>query len=51
MPQRAIPRAPSLPPLVQGEIEVDYTPMTMRELGDAFVLTRIVSLVHEWDWR
>ncbi len=35
--------APALPPLVQGEIEVDYTPMTLHVLDGALVLTRIVS--------
>jgi signal transduction histidine kinase len=36
--------APTLPPLVQGEIEVDYTPMRLRALGDhALLLSRVVS--------
>ncbi|MFO0685836.1 MAG: HAMP domain-containing sensor histidine kinase [Sandaracinus sp.] len=38
-----LPAAPSLPPLVQGEIEVAYTPMTLRDLDGALVLSRVVS--------
>ncbi len=42
-PRPVAPPAPALPPLVQGEIEVDYTPMALRVFGATWVLARVVS--------
>ena len=42
-PAERTPPQPTLPPLVQGEIEVDYTPMALRAFGAHLLLVRVVS--------